>query len=172
MCDLLNAPTATFYIHALSTLWLVTLNLLSADVGLTESPSWSTAASESPRWLVRKRPAVGKCLAILYSDGQYRGDRWRNDVWGYVALSSQSSEKLSPELSADSFVWSFVCSVSRYPFRLMARIPIEAQVDINFTKKYICHFSSSCSYFASVLVWFSIFFGIDVGSCFCIVFLA
>ena len=89
---------------------------------------------------MRKRPAVGKCFAILYSDGQYRGDRWRNDVWGYVALSSQSSEKLSPELSADSFVWSFVCSVSRYPFRLMARIPIEAQVDINFTKKYICHF--------------------------------
>ena len=64
---------------------------------------------------MRKRPAVGKCFAILYSDGQYRGDRWRNDVWGYVALSSQSSEKLSPELSADSFVWSFVCSASRYP---------------------------------------------------------
>ena len=98
-------------------------------------------------------------LAILHSDGLYRGDRWRYDVWGYVAVSMQSTETLSQEFTADSFVWSIVSPVSRYPSASWLEPLIEAQMNINFTKNNIYVIFQNMLLFASILV-----------ACFCIVF--
>ena len=87
---------------------------------------------------MREMPAIGECLSILYSDGQYGVDRWRDDVWvekcciiisiigKTIVIINRRHLRLVVRLLRESV-----------PLRLTAGIPIEAQVDILLNNIYI-----------------------------------